>query len=107
VQDPVPGDPTSKLKSAALGFVIGTGVSLACAGIAFSVIAIPLYALASAEPGSGLNRDLIRKGLFNVALPFGLIAGVAIGCIVAVWYARGGRLPQDRTPLHEEAEGRL
>ncbi len=89
-----------------LGFVIGAGVSIACAAIAFSVIAVPLYALASAEPGSGLNRDLIRKGLFNVALPFGLVAGIGVGCIVAVWYARGGRLPQDRTPLHEEAGDR-
>jgi hypothetical protein len=48
-----------------------------------------------------VNRDLIRKGLFNVAIPFGLIAGVGAGVLVAIWYARGGRLPKDRTPLYE------
>ena len=28
--------------------------------------------------------------------PFGLLAGLVVGVVVGVWYARGGRLPEDR-----------
>jgi len=47
------------------------------------------------------NRSRARRtGLFMVALPFGLVAGIAAGVVVGVWYASGGRLPTDRTPIH-------
>jgi hypothetical protein len=96
-------EPTKKprLRSVLLGLAIGLSVAFASAAIAFSIIALPMYTLASTEPGSGVNRDLIRKGLFDVAIPFGLITGVAAGVLVTTWYARGGRLPKDRTPLYE------
>lgn len=68
---------------------------MAGTAIAFSIIAIPLFIVASTEPGSGLNRDLVRTGLFKVAVPFGVVAGTAVGAIVGVWYGRGGRLPRD------------
>jgi hypothetical protein len=45
------------------------------------------------------DRHLVRTSLFRVALPFGLVAGLATGIAVGVWYGRGGRLPRDRTPL--------
>ena len=48
-----------------------------------------------------VRRTLVRRGLFQVALPFGLVAGTAAGIAVGVWYGRGGRLPRDRTPIHE------
>ena len=89
------------VRSVVVGTVMGLAVMVASSAIAFSIIALPLYTLASTEPGSGVNRSLIRKGLFNVALPFGLVTGIAVGIVVGIWYARGGRLPQDRTPLHE------
>jgi hypothetical protein len=92
--------PRSRLRGALLGTGIGVAVGLAAVAIAFSIIAIPLFALAATEPERGVDRDLVRKGLFDVALPFGVVTGLAIGVAVGVWYARGGRLPTDRTPLH-------
>lgn len=82
-----------------LGLGVGLGVTVAAIAIAFSIIAIPLFIVASTEPGSGLNRDLVRTGLFKVALPFGVVSGTVVGSAVGVWYGRGGRLPRDRTPL--------
>ncbi len=89
----------SRSRSVLLGLGIGLGVAAAGIAIAFSIIAIPLFIVASTEPGSGLNRDLVRTGLFKVALPFGVVAGTATGVLVGLWYARGGRLPRDRTPI--------
>ena len=46
------------------------------------------------EPGSGLDRDLVRTGLFEVALPFGVRGRDRGGDRSSgIWYARGGRLP--------------
>ncbi len=87
------------MRSVLLGIGVGAGVGVAAIAIAFSIVAIPLFLLASTEPGSGLNRDLVRTGLFKVAVPVGVITGVAVGALVGTWYARGGRLPTDRTPL--------
>lgn len=95
--DPEPD--RSRWRSVLLGLGIGMGVGVAGIAIAFSIVAIPIFIVASTEPGSGLNRDLVRTGLFKVALPFGGVAGVAAGILVGVWYARGGRLPRDRTPI--------
>ncbi|HJR26805.1 MAG TPA: hypothetical protein VJ804_15110, partial [Acidimicrobiales bacterium] len=92
--------PRSRPRSVLLGVGIGTGVGVAAVALAFSIVAIPLYLIASTEPGSGLDRDLVRKGLFNVAIPFGLLAGLCVGVVVGVWYARGGRLPTDRTSIY-------
>lgn len=91
--------PPSRLRSVLLGIGVGAGVGVAAIAIAFSIVAIPLFVLASTEPGSGLNRDLVRTGLFKVAVPVGAVTGVIVGVLVGVWYARGGRLPTDRTPL--------
>jgi hypothetical protein len=82
-----------------VGLAIGAVVGLAAVAIAFSIVAIPMFIVASTEPGSGLDRDLVRTGLFKVALPFGVISGLVVGVAVGVWYGRGGRLPTDRTPL--------
>jgi len=86
-------------RSLLLGVVVALGVGLAATAIAFSIVAIPVFSLASTEPGSGLDRQLVRDGLFRVALPFGLLSGLVIGVLVGLWYRRGGRLPTDRTPL--------
>lgn len=93
--DPAP----RRSRSVLVGLGIGLGVGLAAVAIAFSIVAIPMFIVASTEPGSGLNRHLVRTGLFKVALPFGAVAGVLVGVAVGVWYGRGGRLPTDRTPL--------
>lgn len=102
--DEVSGDPStarhSALRSVLLGLGIGTGVGVAAMGIAFSIVAIPMFIVASTEPESGLDRSLVRTGLFQVALPFGLLSGIAAGVLVGIWYARGGRLPVDPPSIH-------
>jgi hypothetical protein len=96
-QDP----PRSKVRAVLLGISIGLGVGVAAMGIAFSIVAVPMFLLASTEGDSGLDRDLVRTGLFAVALPLGVLVGVVVGGVVGIWYARGGRLPTDRTPIHD------
>lgn len=91
--------PRPRSRSVLLGVGVGLGVAVAGIAIAFSIVAIPLFIVASTEPGSGLNRDLVRTGLFKVAVPFGVVSGIVGGVLVGIWYARGGRLPTDRTPL--------
>ena len=95
-----PTVPRSRLRSVLLGVGVGTGVGVAAMAIAFSIVAIPMFILASTEPDAGLDRSLVRTGLFKVALPLGLVAGIVAGVVVGLWYARGGRLPSDRTPIH-------
>ena len=80
-------------RSLLLAVGVGLAVAMTAVAVGFSIIAIPLYALASVEPGSGIDRPFIRDGLFQVAIPVGLVLGVACGTLVGVWYARGGRLP--------------
>lgn len=92
----------SKVRSTALGAAVGLGVGVAAMGIAFSVVAVPMFLLASTEGDSGLDRDLVRTGLFAIALPFGALMGIVAGIVVGVWYARGGRLPTDRSPIHDQ-----
>jgi hypothetical protein len=101
VSEPAP-EPAerSRLRGVLVGTAIGGAVGLAAIAIAFSVIAIPLFMLAATDPDRGVDRDLVRKGLFDVALPFGAVTGLVIGVAVGIWYGRGGRLPTDRTPLH-------
>ena len=92
--------PRSKAKAILLGISIGVGVGVAAMAIAFSIVAVPMFLLASTEGDSGLDRDLVRMGLFAIAVPFGALVGVAVGAVVGVWYARGGRFPTDRTPIN-------
>jgi len=100
--DPVAAEadphPPTPARSALLGVAVGLAIAVAGSAIAFSIVAIPLFVVASTEPGSGLDRSLVRTGLFRVALPFGLVSGLLAGVAVGVWYGRGGRLPRDRTP---------
>jgi hypothetical protein len=81
-------------RGALLVAAVGLGVGIAVAGITYSVLAIPLYVYAQADP-DGLDRPLIRTAFFNVALPAGLVVGIVAGVLVGLWYARGGRLPDD------------
>lgn len=73
---------------------VGLGVGMAVAGLTYSILAIPLYVFAQSDP-EGLDRPLIRTAFFNVALPAGAVAGIVAGVLVGLWYAKGGRLPDD------------
>jgi hypothetical protein len=95
-----PAERRSKVRSVLHGLGIGLGVGVAATGIAFSIVAVPMFLLASTEGDSGLDRGLVRTGLFTIAVPFGVLVGVVAGIVVGVWYGRGGRLPTDRTPIH-------
>ena len=72
-------------RSVALGVAIGIGAAAIC----FFLIAIPFYTLASFEP-NGIDRPIVRTGLFKVALPVGLLVGLASGVASGVWVRRGG-----------------
>jgi hypothetical protein len=72
-------------RSIALGVAIGVGAAAIC----FFLIAIPFYTLASFEP-NGIDRPIVRTGLFKVALPVGLLVGLAAGVGSGVWLRRGG-----------------
>lgn len=77
--------PRSLGRSIALGVGIGVGVAAIC----FFLIAIPFYTLASFEP-NGIDRPIVRTGLFKVALPVGLLVGLASGIASTRWLRRGG-----------------
>jgi hypothetical protein len=85
-------------RSVGLGVAVGTAVTLATIGIVYAFIAIPMYALAQMDP-SGLDRPFFRDSLFHIAVPVGLLLGIAIGALMGVWYRRGGHLPTDRSPF--------
>jgi uncharacterized membrane protein (DUF485 family) len=72
-------------RSVAQGVAIGVGVAAIC----FFLIAIPFYTLASFEP-NGIDRPIVRTGLFKVALPVGLLVGLASGVASSLWLRRGG-----------------
>jgi hypothetical protein len=89
------GDAPQDLRRGAwLAGAVGLGVGIAVAGLTYSIIAIPLYVLARTDP-DGLDRPLIRTAFFNIALPAGVVVGIVAGVLVGLWYARGGRLPDD------------
>ena len=85
-------------RTIALAAAVGAAVGLMVVGVVYAILAIPLYALAQSDP-HGLDRPFFRHALVRIAVPAGLVIGIAIGALVGVWYARGGRLPTDRTPF--------
>jgi hypothetical protein len=81
-------------RSLGLAVLIAVAAALITVVVAFSILAMPFFALARAtEPGHGLARPFIRNGLFHIALPAGALVGVVTGAAVGRWYRKGGRLP--------------
>lgn len=76
--------------SVLLGVVIG----VASAAIVYFLVAIPIYLVASFE-ANGLDRPIIRTGLFRVAMPVGAIVGLVSGVVSGRWLRRGGRWAVD------------
>lgn len=89
------GDENHDLRRGAwLVGAIGVGSGIAVAGLTYAVLAVPLYVLARTDP-DGLDRPMIRTAFFNIALPAGVVVGLLVGALVGLWYAKGGRLPDD------------
>jgi hypothetical protein len=84
-----PVAPEREARPLGRSIAIGVGVAVGVAAIAFFVIAIPFYTLASLEP-NGLDRPIVRTGLFRIAMPVGALVGVASGVAAGWWARRGG-----------------
>lgn len=83
-------------RSAGVAALVGAGVGLTTTAVLYALLAMPFYALARATEGEqGLDREFFRHGLTRIALPGGLVLGLVVGVLVGVWYARGGRLPDE------------
>ncbi len=80
--------PPTTSASLARSIAVGVGVAVGAAAICFFLIAIPFYTLASFEP-NGLDRPIVRTGLFKIALPVGALLGVVIGSVAGWWFHRG------------------
>lgn len=85
-----PVAPPSLARSVAIGALI----ALALGVTAFFLIAIPFYTLASFEP-NGIDRPIVRTGLFGIALPVGAVVGIIGGAVAGRWLHRGGRWTTD------------
>lgn len=86
---PTEPDHAATGRSLAQSVALGVGIGLGLALIVFFLIAIPFYTLASFEP-NGIDRPIVRTGLFRIALPVGVVLGVVIGAASGWWLRRGG-----------------
>ena len=90
-------EPAPVRRSVLLGVAVGVAVALAAMGVAYAIIAIPVYALAQSD-SNGLDRPVFRHALVFALIAGGVI-GLLVGSVIGVWYRRGGHLPTDRTPF--------
>lgn len=77
---------TTVVRSVARGVALAVGL----AAITFFLIAIPFYTLASFE-SNGIDRPIVRTGLFRIALPVGILVGIVGGSVIGRWLHKGGR----------------
>ena len=69
-----------------VGLVLGAAVL--AFGVAVALTALPLFAFARfVEPGSGLDRPVIRSGL-RLVIPVSVLAGVVAAGVTGRWLAR-------------------
>lgn len=91
---PTPPDPTGPPegpgRSLTRSIVIGVAVAVAVGATVFFLIALPFYTLASFEPDGGVDRPIVRTGLFRIALPVGVTVGLVGGAAAGWWAQRGG-----------------
>ena len=75
--------------------LLGVVVGLAAAGLALTLVALPLFFFAQAtEPDSGTDRPFVRTGL-SLAIPAGGAVGAAAGIAAGLWWRRGGELRRE------------
>jgi hypothetical protein len=80
------------LRAALVGIAVAVGVGVAATAVVFAIVAIPIHVIGSDD--GGVDRDLVRLGLFAIAAPLGSLLGVVAGAVAALWYRRGARLPE-------------
>lgn len=88
MSDAEPTHPVPEQRALARSVWIGIAVGVGSAAIAFFLIAIPFYTLASFEP-NGLDRPVVRTGLFRIALPVGALIGLVVGVVAGRVYRSG------------------
>lgn len=87
--------PPDRRRGVLVGVGVGMAVGATALAIGMSIVALPLFFLASVlEPGGRIDHPFLREGLLHWALPIGLVLGLVSGVTVGVWVARGGRLPE-------------
>lgn len=89
-----PRDAAVELPSRLRSVLIGVAVAIGLGATVFFLIAIPFYTLASFEP-NGIDRPIIRTGLFRISLPVGAVVGLVGGVVAGRWVRRGGRWTTD------------
>lgn len=77
-----------------VSILLAVVIGVATAAIVYFLIAIPIYLVASFE-SNGLDRPIIRTGLFRVAMPVGLVVGIVAGAVSGRWLRRGDRWTLD------------
>lgn len=90
--DPAANDPAGEdppRRPLGVSILLGVGIGVASAAIGYFLVAIPVYLVASFE-SNGLDRPIIRTGLFRVAMPVGVVLGAVVGTVSGRWYRRGG-----------------
>lgn len=89
--DPAP-DPDRR--PLGMSLLLGVVIGIATAAIVYFLIAIPIYLVASFE-SNGLDRPIIRTGLFRVAMPISVVVGLVTGVVSGRWLRRGERWSLD------------
>jgi hypothetical protein len=78
---------------------VGVAVGGAVAAIGVALVAVPLFFFARAtDPATGLDRPFVRGGLLSVAVPVGIVLGLAAAALAGRWYRRGGQMPREDEP---------
>jgi hypothetical protein len=88
-----PGDEAARrsFRAALVGLAVAVGLGVAATAVVFAIVAIPIHVVGSDD--GGVDRDLVRLGLFAIAAPIGSLLGLVAGAVAARWYRRGATLP--------------
>lgn len=89
-----PPSDDSERRPLGVSLLLGVVIGVATMAIVYFLIAIPIYLVASFE-SNGLDRPIIRTGLFRVAMPVSAVVGLVTGVVSGRWLRRGERWSLD------------